>query len=425
MTSKFLHVLVAGLALSLALPLTSCRQTESEFTDQTGDNFDQDADFDEDAVTVGDDADRSADVVVAPDSGVSLDEVWTPPSGDFVMRDEQTGSLWNMRGEAFEGPLAGQKLEQVPAFNAFWFAWSTFYHGGEIWNKDIDNTPGDIEPSDGCEVPCDEIRLGCSGGKDCIPKLDHDGTGEMVAADGPGTDYLSNSSFILGTVIDGQARAYPHNILWWHEIFNDEVNGTQYSVTFCPLTGSGLVFPGRRGGQEVTYGVSGRLYNANLVMYDAPTDTFWSQMLLEGVTGELQGERLELMPVVETTWGRWKQMHPDTRVISSDTGHSRDYNQYPYGDYRTDDSNTFQAVNPAFQETYEAKDRVLSLVGGPETSKAYAFPEIEAIGDRVVINDTFDDQPVVIAYQAEHRLAVPFRARVNGQRLTFEGASAP
>lgn len=351
-------------------------------------------------------------------------DAWVPESGDFILRDVETGSIWNLSGRAIAGPLAGEKLEQLPAFNSFWFAWSAFYDGSEIWNRDVDNTPGSLTKGDECLVDCDEVVMGCPS-KDCIPALDHDAPdAPMVAAGDDGAAYLDDDDFVLGVEIDGEARAYPHNILWWHEIYNDQVNGRDYTVSFCPLTGSGLIFEGQFNGTPTGFGVSGKLYNSNLVMYDDATDSNWSQMLRLAVTGPEMGTELDLLPVVETTWGRWKQMHPDTKVISDKTGHSRDYERYPYGDYRTNHGDTFGATNPDFQDTYQAKDRVLGLVG-EQTSRAYAFPEIEENGDRVVINDTLDSERIVIVYEAEHRLAVPFYANIDGQQLTFEGATAP
>ncbi|MFP4600978.1 MAG: DUF3179 domain-containing (seleno)protein [Persicimonas sp.] len=430
-------ITLIALAAAVVATVAGCRSTDTEFKQGAdGGSGHVGSDADDDPVTIGGtDAGQPQD---ASDASVEGDAVhedadeygqpdggsWVPAQGSFVLQDQQTGTYWNLRGEAFRGPLAGHKLEQVPAFNSFWFAWSVFYDGSEIWNQDIDNSPGTIDPDDNCLVPCDEIRLGCGGGKDCIPALESAGTtAQMVAADHPEAEYLQDSDFVLATTIGGSARAYPHNILWWHEIYNDTVDGEDYSVTFCPLTGSGIVFEGRAE-QDPTFGVSGKLYNSNLVMYDRETDSNWSQMLGTAVTGPQMGSDAKRLPIVETTWGRWKQMHPDTLVISENTGHSRDYSRYPYGDYRTNHDDTFRATNPDYQDTYRAKDRVLGLVGEQE-SRVYAFPEIEEFGTRVVINDTFEGDKLVIAYEAAHRMAVPFYARADGRELTFEGVRAP
>lgn len=364
---------------------------------------------------------------------VDAEGLWTPERGDFVLRDQQTGSLWNLRGEAYSGPLRGQRLRQIPAFNAFWFAWSAFNDGSEIWDRDANNQTGPVTTGDNCLVPCDEIRLACGGGKDCIPALDYDGrddrpVAQMVGVDSPGAAYLDDGDFVLGVVIEGEARAVPHNLMWWHEIYNDRIGDTDYSVTFCPLTGSGIVFAGTHDGEAVDYGVSGNLYNSNLVLFDRQTDTFWSQLLQKGISGPQMGEELEVLPVVETTWARWREMYPDTLVATDDTGYTRNYDSYPYGDYRTNDADTFRPTNPLPDDLYEAKERVLGIPAsslGTTRGKAYALKQMDSHGDRLVINDTFEEHPVLVVYEKAHRFAVPFDPRVQGDRLTFEGIEAP
>ncbi len=372
-----------------------------------------------------------------PSSSVKTNELWVPKEGDFVLRDNQTNSLWNLRGEAFQGPLEGKKLQQLPAFNSFWFAWSAFYDGSEIWQADgprIVNAPGDIGKGDGCLVPCDEIKMGCPG-KDCIPALDYDArpyagrerpkAAEMVPVGAPETDYLDAKDLVLGVVIDGQARAYPLKLYWHHEIHNDRVDGQEYSVSFCPLTGSGIVFDGRHDGEPIRFGVSGRLFQSNLVMFDPSTETFWSQMMGRGIKGAKMGDSLERLPVVETTWERWQRMYPETLVTSSQTGYQRDYQRYPYGDYRNNHQNTFGTE--AFESTYDAKDRVLGLpASGDKRSLAFPFPELESLqGGRNVVHAEFGGDPIIVVYESEHRLAIPFRATVDSRELSFSVERAP
>lgn len=406
--------------------LTACSSSSTEYKDQdrpdTGSLL-GDADVDRDPVTLG--VDTNGDDTAAPDlpegEGDAGDAV-VPQGGQFVLRDHQTGSLWNLRGEAYEGPLAGRQLTQLPSFNSFWFAWSTFYHGSTLWNRDERNLPGEIEADDNCLVPCGEIRPACSG-RDCIPALDYDGRDNRPAASmgaPDDADYLLETDTILGVVMEGVARAYPHNILWWHEIYNDKIGDTEFSVTLCPLTGSGMVFGGRHAGAAVDFGVSGNLYNSNLVMFDRDGDTLWSQMIFTGVQGPELGARLELLPVVETTWGRWKELYPETQVALDTTGYQRDYTSYPYGAYRTNHNDTFRPTNPRFESMYDAKDLVMGLVG-TEGSRAYAFEEMGQFGARVVVNDEFEGTPLVVVYEADYAMAIPFSAMVDGQPLTFEG----
>lgn len=162
-------------------------------------------------------------------------------------------------------------------------------------------------------------------GKDGIPSIDQPRFGRAEAADG----FLDDEDRVVGVYLDGQARAYPQRILVWHEIVNDSIGDHRVAVTYCPLTGTAIGFD--RG--ETEFGVSGKLVNSNLIMYDRATDTEYPQILAAGIDGELAGRGLEEVRLVWTTWGRWKQRHPDTEVLSIRTGSLRNYHRDPYGSY--------------------------------------------------------------------------------------------
>ncbi|WP_435345036.1 DUF3179 domain-containing protein [Haloarchaeobius sp. HRN-SO-5] len=166
-----------------------------------------------------------------------------------------------------------------------------------------------------------------SGGppKDGIPSIDAPTFESVADVD----DRLQPGDPVFSVVVDGEARAYPQKILVWHEIVNDTVGGDPVAVTYCPLTGTAIGY--RRGDTE--FGVSGRLLNANLVMYDRETDSRWPQVLGTAIEGVYVGERLQHVPVAWTTWGRWREAHPDGRVLTEDTGYVRDYGRDPYGRY--------------------------------------------------------------------------------------------
>jgi hypothetical protein len=403
--------------------LVAC-SSSSQFREGQNGDFEIDEKVDPDPVTVNRTPGGEVDI---DGPGAAPAGFWRPRKDDFVLRDVQTGSLWNLRGEAYEGPLAGRTLNAQRNFNAFWFAFSIFYDGAEVFGRDRRNETSNVRVADGeCLVPCDEIRLGCGGGLDCIPALDYDGVdGRPVAKMVQPGDaaYLGDNDFVFGVVVDGEARAYPHNIFGWHEIYNDKIGDYEFSVTFCPLTGSGIVFSGMFEERAIDFGVSGNLYNSNLVMFDRPTRTFWSQMLMTGITGTHVGKPLTHRPIVETTWQRWKQMWPDTKVASDDQGYSRSYNSYPYGDYRTDHGNTFRPTNPSPDSLYDGKDRTMGVFDG-DAVKLYAFEELEKLGDRVVVNDSVGDSSVLVVYETQHRLALAFSATLDGQTLSFEGARA-
>ncbi|MFB6300211.1 MAG: DUF3179 domain-containing protein [Halobacteriales archaeon] len=166
-----------------------------------------------------------------------------------------------------------------------------------------------------------------SGGvpKDGIPSIDS----PTFISPEKANKFLEDGDIVFGLVHGDGVKAYPQKILVWHEITNDTIDGTPVSVTYCPLTGTAMGF--YRG--DTTFGTSGRLLNNNLVMYDRDTDTWYSQILATGVKGELTGNSLQEFRVIWTTWGKWKAAHPDTKVLSKDTGYARDYNSDPYGSY--------------------------------------------------------------------------------------------
>ena len=238
-------------------------------------------------------------------------------------------------------------------------------------------------------------------------------------------EYLRPDDLVLGVVINGEARAYPHNIGWWHEIVNDKIGGRAISVTFCPLTGTGLVFDATDAhGGQFQLGVSGLLFNTNLVMYDRRDgDTLYPQMAFKAISGPRRGESLQLLPVVETTWDTWRTLYPRTRVIEKGLYHLQTYAKYPYGDYRTNhDYLLFDLVIPLHNNgnrwatQLERKERVLGVRLDGE-SKAYPF---SAMGERAVINDRVGGVDIAVVWDRASVLVVPYARVVDGQTLTFD-----
>lgn len=195
-----------------------------------------------------------------------------------------------------------------------------------------------VRPALTAELPTTEPRLAAapletywtaslSGGpgKDGIPSIDEP---RFVSAD-EADAWLEDGDRVIGVHRNGEVRAYPQPLLVYHEIVNDTVGGEQVSVTYCPLTGTGIGF--LRGDTEL--GVSGRLVNSNLIMYDRSTGSHWPQILGAAVEGPLKGRGLKEFRVFWTTWGRWRERHPDTQVLSRRTGHVRNYRRDPYGGY--------------------------------------------------------------------------------------------
>ncbi len=187
-----------------------------------------------------------------------------------------------------------------------------------------------------------------SGGppKDGIPSIDNP---QFVSA---AETNFSDEEIVVGVYLNDEARAYPYGILNWHEIVNDKIGDTPISVTLCPLCDTIPVFIREVSGSETTFGVSGKLYQSCLVMYDRLTDTLWSQPWGIGVAGEHVHASLERVPAHKTTLGAWVKKYPETKILSEETGHSRDYFRYPYGTYYTNDDLIFPARNQAKLEVH-------------------------------------------------------------------------
>ena len=247
-------------------------------------------------------------------------------------------------------------------------------------------------------IPQDKVQNG-GPGKDGIPALEDP---EFIAAGE--ADYLAEDDLVIGFVSGNEARAYPHDILDWHEIVNDRAGEKNIAVTYCPLTGTGIGWNREINGELTTFGVSGLLYNSNLIPYDRASDSNWSQIRLDCVNGKHIGEKVETFPMVETTWGTWKSMYPDTRVLSTNTGHDRFYGRYPYGDYRTNDDYLIFPV--AHEDNRVAnKERVLGVVQSGN-ARIYRFSDLSI--SVTVIQDVLNEKNLVIAGNREDNFMIAY-----------------
>ncbi len=179
-------------------------------------------------------------------------------------------------------------------------------------------------------IRIDEIRWG-GVRRDGIPPLRRP---KMVAA--RDASYLQDDNVVFGVDIGGDVRAYPKRILAWHEMVTDQIAGRELNGVYCTLCGSMILYDVTINGVHHELGTSGFLYRSNKLMYDAATKSMWSTLTGTPVVGPLVGKGIVLQPlyVVTTTWGEWRRRHPQTRVLSLDTGHSRDYSEgAAYRDY--------------------------------------------------------------------------------------------
>jgi hypothetical protein len=255
-----------------------------------------------------------------------------------------------------------------------------------------------------------------SGGppKDGIPSIDNP---QFESADAVG-DRLADGDIVFGIVQDGVAKAYPQIILASHEIVNDTIAEQPIAVTYCPLTGTVLGF--KRG--KTTFGVSGRLINNNLVMYDRATQAWWPQMLATSIPGPWnttpEPASLQEIRLIWTTWKRWRNAYPDTRVLTEDTGYARNYNRDPYGSYNPrkgyykDDSTLFPPLDTS--DRFKMKDIV---IGARTTSGAAAFykPSLRKQG---VLEGQIADTPIVAVYDPKLDTGYVYRGSKEGVKNT-------
>jgi Protein of unknown function (DUF3179) len=208
------------------------------------------------------------------------------------------------------------------------------------------------------EVPLSEFL---SGGppKDGIPPID---SPRFLPVDE--VDFLRANEPVIELIVKGQERAYPIQILIWHEIVNDAIAGVPVVVTFCPLCNTALVFDRRVAGEVLDFGTTGKLRNSDLVMYDRETESWWQQFGGEALVGEHSGKRLDRFPARIVAWREFAAQHPNSRVLSRETGSNRPYGANPYEGYDdVESSPIFPVANPD-DERLPPKERVVFIERG-------------------------------------------------------------
>jgi hypothetical protein len=271
---------------------------------------------------------------------------------------------------------------------------------------------------------------------DGIPPID-DPRFDTVAE----VDWLADNEPVLALTIGEQARAYPVQIMMWHEIVNDEVAGVPLAVTFCPLCNSALVFDRRLTGPDgvdrlVSFGTSGKLYNSDLLMYDRQTESLFSQLIGLGVAGVLTGVELDRYPVQTVAYGSWREQNPDGLVLNRITGQVRNYGANPYESYdeedrapflfdgvaddrlppkrrvvgvATADGSSALAVDHALLEregvvdvSFAGRDLVAVMVsGGASALGSGTIAESDAVGATAVLDPVVDGQRLTLAVDGD------------------------
>lgn len=285
-----------------------------------------------------------------------------------------TSLIHSRRGRYLIYPAAAVVLIQTLAAHAFLLS---AYNGFQL------NDP---------LIPKAEIHHG-GPPRDGIPAIDKPG---FIKAGR--VDYLQGEDRVLGIVRHGVAKAYPIKILNYHEIVNDDINAEPIVVTYCPLCGTGVAFSAVAAGEARSFGVSGLLYNSDVLLYDRQTESLWSQILGQAISGPLKGERLRRIALAHTTWADWRNRHGDTLVLSQHTGYRRDYSRDPYAGYENNGKIIFpvKRVDPR----YHPKERVIGL----EIDGRYkVYPFVELARTPAAVSDTFAGRSIRIVFDAKHR----------------------
>jgi len=215
-----------------------------------------------------------------------------------------------------------------------------------------------------------ELILAGGPAKDGIPAIDR-----PLFVSARHAVHVRDTDRILGIELDGVAKAYPVGILNWHEIVNDAINGEAFAITYCPLCGTGVAFSSEVDGNKLDFGVSGLLYNSDVLLYDRQSESLWSQIMSKAITGKYKGRELRRLPIIHTSWAAWKQSHPDTQVLSDNTGYDRDYRRNPYEGYAESSMIYFKVGNRSTRSLHP-KERVLGLQVD-DSYKAYPFSELD------------------------------------------------
>lgn len=254
-------------------------------------------------------------------------------------------------------------------------------------------------------------------GKDGIPSIDNPVFGDIASQDAN----IPDEELVVVVKAGEEVKAYPHHILDWHEIVNDDFNqGLSLALTYCPLTGTAVGWNREINGSVTTFGVSGLLYNSNLIPYDRATDSYWSQMLNASVNGELSGQEIDRYPVTEMTFSAFKTLFPNGQVLSRNTGFDRSYGLYPYGDYLTM-ANTLFPVDRRDDRLF-AKDRVLGVQLGTLT-RVYT---LDLFATDHFLTDNLNGQDLIIFGRQTQGFANAYMARsFNGEALLFESIDEP
>jgi hypothetical protein len=240
------------------------------------------------------------------------------------------------------------------------------------------------------QVQLSEIESG-GPARDGIPPVDQ----PKFVSPAEAGDWLKDQEPLVALELSGDARAYPLQILIWHEIVDEVVGDTPAAITFCPLCNTAIAFDRRVDGQTLRFGTTGNLRRSDLVMWsDDAGETWWQQITGEAIVGDLVGNQLTMLPAQIVSFADFKAAYPRGRVLSRDTGHPRGYGSNPYVGYDSINSSPFLYSGPT-DGRLPPMERVVTVELNGETV-AYPFSQLTRVQ---VVNDVVGGMPLVVLHQ--------------------------
>lgn len=227
--------------------------------------------------------------------------------------------------------------------------------------------------------------------KDGIPSID-----SPLFLPANAIDWLTPRELVIAVQVEGKTRAYPLQILMWHELVNDQAGGSPILVSYCPLCNSAIVFDRRVGGITLEFGVSGMLRNSDMVMYDRQTDSLWQQITGEGIVGSYTGSTLRMIPSQLISFAQFKEAYPDGEILSRETGFQRDYGRNPYRAYEFGNG-PIMPVRSSRTTSLRPMEKLVVLKDG----KGHRAYPVSQLARRGVIEDKVDGRPIVLFYSPE------------------------
>ncbi len=264
-------------------------------------------------------------------------------------------------------------------------------------------------------VPQQDVLDG-GPGKDGIPAVNSPNF-YINASEAP----LNDEALVVAFRHENTIRAYSHVVLDYHEIVNDQFNTTDVVISYCPLTGSSMVWEGEAEFRDKSFGVSGLLYNSNLILYDRATDSNWSQMKMSSIQGTRLNRFARQLSSSEMSFSTWKKLYPNEAVLNLQTGSSRQYGRYPYGNYKNSKSLIFSTNNMNDTRLF-SKERVLGVKVAQSTK---AFPLSKFTGPGVNVHEEILGKTAISIWASQGlNFAVAFnRTLSDGTLLNFAALS--